>query len=255
MTKRGRLEVSVFLKRVWWSIRHAWQSPRRVWLAIGGLAGLAAIATLCAPLLQLFGLSQDTASSAAQDAAQATLIAIGREQLDVQRQIATFQASDAITGPTATANAEQIVRLVSTGQALEAERQLLEATLSAIPTQPAPAPNASVTTRVPSQVQDVDVELVELTRFQNTITARFRFINSGAQAQIMRLTFTSYLLDEATQRTYAVNFESNSGSTAVPANDTIEAWAKYEISPDDHPQYLTVVLPNGVSFDHIPVQQ
>lgn len=224
---------------------------RRIWLVIGGVGGLVAIVALA---VELVSFGQGWAERRSQDNAEATTIAIMDAQLAVQREIATFQASDVNTGPTATVVARRIVQLMNTRDALESERLKLEATLTPVGSgAPKGVDAGPAPMRVISQVPGLAVELVEFSSFENTITVKVRFTNSGEQAQHFRPTTNSYLLDEATTDKFWVYDQSNSGFVDVPGDDSFTVWAKYGLPEEAHPQYLTLVLPNGVLFEHLSV--
>jgi hypothetical protein len=244
MARRGRLRMA--LRRVRISL-----PVKRAWLLMGGLGGLIAIVALGAELLSL---QQGRAERESQDNAEATTIAIMDAQLAVQREIATFQASDVSTGPTATAMAMRILQLMITRESLESERLSAVATLSSIEreglgsTDATPAP-----IRVISQVPDVAAELVEFSRFENTITAKVRFINTGEEDRAIWPTSGSYVLDESAAQKLSAYDQSNSGTVTVPAGDSFSVWAKYALPEGESPKYLTLVLPNGVLFEHLEV--
>ncbi len=244
MARKGRPRIALSKLRI--------SSPaRRIWLVIGGLGGLVAIVALA---VELVSLGQGWAERRSQDNAEATAIAIMDAQLAVQREIATFQASDVSTGPTATVVARRIAQLMSTRDALESERLKLEATLTPVaPGAPKDVDTGSVPMRVMSQVPGLAAELVEFSSFENTITAKVRFTNSGEQPQRLRLTTNSYLLDEATTDKFWVYDQSNSGFVDVPADDSFTVWAKYGLPEEADPRHLTLVLPNGVLFEHLRV--
>ncbi len=105
-----------------------------------------------------------------------------------------------------------------------------------------------------TQIPGVAAQLVDFSRFQNTITVKVRLINSTANAlpQFYSPTIGSHLLDEATHTEYQVTDQSNQ-SVVVPANGSIEIWGKYDVSPNDKPQYLSVALGSGILFERIPV--
>lgn len=217
-----------------------------------------------------------------QSAAQVRVIAIADDQLEVQREIATAVAGDIRQGPTATAAAQRVAQLVGTQAALEQEKHKLEATLTAIATRaiiattPSPpltlgeerrrgevspvAPQAfdSTTPSSPlmqasSQVPGVSAELIEFSRFENMITVKLRFVNSSEEDKLLVVTGNSYLLDEATNKTYWAPRQSNSGGVSVGAGSSREVWAKYVLSEKENPQFLTLVIGYGILFEHIEV--
>jgi hypothetical protein len=109
---------------------------------------------------------------------------------------------------------------------------------------------------VVTQVAGVSVQLLEFSRFQNTYTARLRFTNSSTQDQYMGVTANSYLYDNATSQRLELLDQSNPGvSQRVPANTSIDVWAKYGLSSGEVPQYLDLVLPNGVLFPRLTAQE
>ncbi|MFN8414345.1 MAG: hypothetical protein U0Z26_18335 [Anaerolineales bacterium] len=85
------------------------------WRSIGEFVGAVAIITLIVALLQL---RQSKEASNSQDSAQATQLALLQAQLDVQRRVATLQASGLESGPDSTLVANQISELQSTAIAL-----------------------------------------------------------------------------------------------------------------------------------------
>jgi hypothetical protein len=107
-------------------------------------------------VLECVSYLQDRFALDLEDAAQGTMVAIMERQLDIQSEIATFQAIGVETGPTATDAAQEMASLVSTLEALKTERSGLEATLTSdtlppvsLPT-PTPKPTeTSQPTRTP----------------------------------------------------------------------------------------------------------
>ena len=259
MTTKGNPGIGQPAKRVWDAIYVAYAKVRALltWIVQHAKPILVTIivAIGIGGLLTIIQIVQTQYAIESGNAAQATLIAIEGEQLVVQKEIATFQASSVRTGPTATAIAERVTQLKSTEEALEAERRHVEATLTAVAPQATNSTTLSSTpARVSSQVPGVGAELIELIRFQNTITIKVRFINSSEENQSLYVTFDSYLLDEATNKKYRVGEQSNGGLTVVPAGGNLEVWAKYLLPPEEVPQYLTVVLRHGILFEHIEVR-
>ena len=106
------------------------RTKRPVWRKIAG--SLVGVATVLAVFVAFLQLRQAMRDSKAADAANATVIAVLGAQLQVQEEIATFQASSVKTGPTATAVAQELVKLVSTRDALEEEGREARATLAAV---------------------------------------------------------------------------------------------------------------------------
>jgi hypothetical protein len=231
--------------------------PRPTWqkilIALGGLGGLIGIA------IGVLSLIQNQNANQSQDVAQSTVIWIMSAQLEVQQEIATFQASRIDSDPTATAVADRINQLEATQTYLETQRQLAEAALTAVSSSSSnpitlPPSQNTASSCVPSQKVGVCVELSDFSRFENTITAKFHFVNSGQSEQTTAMLIYSYLLDEATQKRYSVSTYSN-GTIILPPNTSFDGWTKYSIPGDQHPQYLTVVLADGVLFEHVPVRQ
>ena len=224
---------------------------KRCWFLVGGLTGLVAILSL---LVASWDSIQNYIAQRSADAAQATMIAIMDAQLDVQTTLAAYQAADAESGPTATAISMGIAQLISTREALETLSAKVEPTLTAVAStaRDTPVPDTSHK-QVASQVPGVGAELVDFSRFQNVVTAKVRFTNSGDEDQRIWPTADSYLLDEATLKKYRVAEESNY-SGDVPAGGSIDVWAKYGLPEEDQPQYLTLILNHGILFEHLEVQ-
>ena len=101
----------------------------RVWIAIGGLAGLVACISVTFAGAQLW---QSASESKAQNLAHATVVTVLEAQYRVQSEIAALQASNIATGSTATAVAQELAQLESTVEALEQARQEAEATLTPV---------------------------------------------------------------------------------------------------------------------------
>lgn len=89
-----------------------------IWKIIGGVAGLIAILALFVAITQLL---QSQRSSNAQDFALSTQIALLQEQLEVQREMATLQASASGSGPASTLIANRLDELQSTAVALSTQ--------------------------------------------------------------------------------------------------------------------------------------
>lgn len=171
------------------------------------------------------------------------------------KEIATFQASDVATGPTAMAIAERVVQLMRTRDALESERRKAEATLAPVaPGVPEPTVASPTPMRMLSRVPDVTAELVEFTSFENTITVEVRFTNSSEEGKHLRPTAGTYVLDEASHNKYSAYEHSNAGMVEVPAGGSLSVWAKYGLPGGERPQHLTVALPNGVLFEHLEIR-
>ncbi len=109
---------------------------------------------------------------------------------------------------------------------------------------------------VTSNIPDVSVELVEFSRFENTITLKLRYINAGEIDQRGRLGGGSYLIDEGTGTKYGNTAHAHQGSTVtIPAGGSIEIWVKYTMPEGEIPKYLTAALPYGVLLEHLEVPQ
>lgn len=239
-------------------------SRKRIIKAIG----IAGVLAFIGSGLQVLSLMQDRAALVSGDVAQETMIAILDTQLGVQEDIATFQASDVnAPQPTATAIAATVSALVSTQIVLEAQRENTQATLTALP-QAQIGPNSgppeitpvapsspSAQPIVNSQIEGVRVQLLEFSRFQNTITAKLRFLNSRAEQQRVTVTFLSSLFDNVTHREYPSVAESHGLSVNIPANGYLDVWAKYALPDDENPPYLDLVLPNGVLFERLQAEE
>jgi len=91
----------------------------KLWQKIGEVAGLVAILALLVALIQLWQSKNDSES---QDAAQSTQIALLNQQLLIQQQMATLQASTIGSDSNATAVAERMVELQSTAIALSTQQ-------------------------------------------------------------------------------------------------------------------------------------
>ncbi|MBN1641108.1 MAG: hypothetical protein JXA09_07720 [Anaerolineae bacterium] len=224
---------------------------KRGWIWIGGLAGLVAILSL---LVAGGDAIQNYVAQRSADAAQATMIAIMDAQLVVQTTLAAYESSQVESGPTATAVSQRIAQLESTREALEVLRAKVEPTLTAFASVPVgtPPPDAS-RGQVASQVAGVNAELLEFGRFQNMVTAKIRWTNSGDSKQTIWPTDNSYLLDEATQIKYRMTEQSNY-SGEIPVGESIDVWAKYALPQADQPRYLSLILNHGVLFEHLEVK-
>jgi len=105
-----------------------------------------------------------------------------------------------------------------------------------------------------TQIPGVAAQLVDFSRFQNTITVKVRLFNSTANDQIYGApTRGGYLLDEVTDKHYQVTDQSNVNGITVPANGSVEVWAKFPLPAEDKPQFLSVALSNGVLFERVLV--
>jgi tetratricopeptide (TPR) repeat protein len=107
---------------------------------------------------------------------------------------------------------------------------------------------------VTSNISNVSVELVEFSRFENTITLKLRYINTGEMNQSGYLAYGSYLLDEGTGSRYNQIANTNSGSSStIPAGGSLDFWVKYTLPEGGRPQFLTAVLSSGVLLEHLEV--
>ena len=114
---------------------------------------------------------------------------------------------------------------------------------------PVVADGSSSTVRhVTSNIPNVSVELVEFSRFENTLTLKVRFINAGEENAIGDPSYGSYLLDEATGKKYP--YTTSAGHGITPAGGSVEYWVKYTMPEGERPKYLTAVL-NGVLLEHL----
>ncbi len=122
-----------------------------------------------------------------------------------------------------------------------------------------PKPTAgSPSMRVSSQIAGVSAELVEFSRFANTITLKLRFVNTGKEdrkfspSSIAWGDENSYLLDEATGKRYQGTARSGR-YVSVPAGGSVEFWTKYLMPEGDKPRYLSAVLNYGILLEHLKV--
>jgi hypothetical protein len=117
---------------------------KSTWVTIGGVAGLVAIIGLIVAVLQLV---QNGIVVKAQSIDQATQKALAEEQLDLYKSLATLQAEDERTGPTATAAAQREAELLSTIEASQPESHPT-ASPTAVPSQ-TPLPPTITNTNPP----------------------------------------------------------------------------------------------------------
>lgn len=89
-----------------------------VWKAVGGIVGLATIIALVVAVMQLW---QSQTASVTQDFGQATQIILLQEQLSVQREMATLQASASGSGPASTLVADRLDELQGTAVAFSTQ--------------------------------------------------------------------------------------------------------------------------------------
>ncbi len=126
------------------------------------------------------------------------------------------------------------------------------------PAQIASASSSRASNRVSSQWPGISVELVEFSKFQNTITLKIRLINAGEKDQNFNPSSrptgdeTSYLLDEATGTCYKGTSRA-SHRVSVPASGSVVFWTKYVIPEGDKPNYLTAILNYGILLEHLAV--
>ena len=109
---------------------------------------------------------------------------------------------------------------------------------------------------VTSDFPDVSVELGEFSRFENTITLKLHYINTGEIDQRGRLGYGSYLIDEGTGTRYTTTSYAYQGSSVtIPTGGSIEIWVKYTMPEGEIPKYLTAAFPYGVLLEHLEVPQ
>jgi hypothetical protein len=180
-----------------------------------------------------------------------TQIALEEDENGILAQIVTIQAGNIAGGPQATADAERITALIATQKAIQT-RQAQAPAISPIDGA-TPVPSAARTTITSDLPDGVTVELLELYRFQNMITARLRFTNSSENRHVFQSTTNSRLIDEVNGQEYPVGPQSMTGIVLEPSEDVVVS-AKYSIETEDTPLYLTLSLPNGVTFDHVEVK-
>ena len=128
-----------------------------------------------------------------------------------------------------------------------------------VPRPQPPKPTAgSPSRRVSSQIAGVSAELLGFSRFENTLTLKLRYVNTGKED---KKNFTpslihgyegSYLLDEATGKRYKGTAHASRYIT-IPAGSSVEFWTKYLLPEGDKPRYLTAVLNGGILLEHLKV--
>ena len=138
-------------------------------------------------------------------------------------------------------------------------RQVAQIKPPPVPAKPTSAPPAI---RVSSQVPGINAELVEFSRFGNTVTLKLRFVNAGTEdqkfspARNLKISYeeriSSYLLDEATGKRYTGTDRSNE-YVSVLAGGSLEFWIKYVLPEGANPRYLTAVLNHGILLEHLEV--
>ena len=143
----------------------------------------------------------------------------------------------------------------ATAEAENFGRQLAEVKPRPQPPKPIPVPPSI---RVSSQIAGVSAELVEFSRFENTITLKLRFVNTGkddrkfSPSSDMFGNEDNYLLDDATGKRYE-------GSTrvgryvSVPAGGSVKFWTKYLLPEGDKPRFLSAALNHGILLEHLKV--
>ena len=106
-----------------------------------------------------------------------------------------------------------------------------------------------------SQISDISAELIEFSRFANTITAKVRLINSDVEIKYLSFPYyyENYLLNEATKDQYELIDQSNKGQISVPGQDSLEIWKKFDFSSELTVKNVTLVLGNGILFQHVEV--
>lgn len=121
------------------------------------------------------------------------------------------------------------------------------------------APPSSSPARISTQLAGISVELIDLSRFQNTVTVKFRLINSSEEDRQFSPSSdvfgseSSYLLDEATDKKYTGTARASRYVT-VPVGGTVEFWVKYPLPEEERSQYLTTVFNYGILFEHVEVR-
>ena len=109
--------------------------------------------------------------------------------------------------------------------------------------------------RVASSLPNVSVELLEFSRFENTLTLKLQFMNAGEKGQSGHPGYGSYLLDEKTGEKYKNTVYSWQGSNVIiPADGSLYYWVKFTLPDGEWPKHLTAVL-NGVLLEHLEVPQ
>lgn len=125
------------------------------------------------------------------------------------------------------------------------------------PSSPAQVPTGSGVT-VTTQVPGITAQLIDFSRFQNTITLKMRLINSNTTDtnwSYDEFFYAGHVLDEATGNTYRISDQSNGGAFGlITANSSLDIWVKYSVPAEDSPQYLTAVFGYGVIFERLPVR-
>lgn len=126
---------------------------------------------------------------------------------------------------------------------------------SSVSVQDSTTPEPTVSTQIPG----VTAQLLEFSKFQNTITLKVRLINSTVIDQNICSVFNDqHLLDEASGKIYSMTDQSgpDCGLTAqiLAANGSIDLWTKYSIPAEDNPQYISAVLGAGILFEHLKFQ-
>ncbi|MBI5081446.1 MAG: hypothetical protein HZC38_03640 [Chloroflexi bacterium] len=110
-----------------------------MWRKIGGVIGIVAILALVVAVIQLL---QSKESANTQDLTQATQIAVLEKQLNVQREMATFQASTK-SAPVTTVAATRMIEIVST--AVASATVQVRARATDVPSVPTPQPLSAST--------------------------------------------------------------------------------------------------------------
>ncbi len=109
---------------------------------------------------------------------------------------------------------------------------------------------------VTSNIPNVRVELIEFSRFENTITLKLRYINAGEEDQSRDLGWGSYLMDEITGKRFEKTATFSQGyQVIVPAGGSIDYWVKYTLPEGEMPKYLTAVFYYGVLLEHLAVPE
>lgn len=219
-------------------------------LALAGIL-LAILGILIGSSLDLVALRRTQEDARAGSLVNATSVALEVTENAILGEIVTIQAGAAAEGPQATADAERVTALAGTLEALRAEQARVAVNLTAIASGAATPP--PVAPAMNTQKPGVRAELLELSRFQNAITARVRYTNTGDARQSVFSTVDSSLLDEETNVSYDMSHQSNPGGIILEPDESLEVWATYTISTPETPRRLTLILNDGVRFGQVEV--
>jgi len=110
--------------------------------------------------------------------------------------------------------------------------------------------------RVASNLLNVSVDLLEFSRFENTLTLKLRIVNDGEENQHAELGSGSYLLDERSGDKYMYTVYPSQGySVKIPAGGSVNYWVKYTMPEGEWPKHLTAVLNHGVLLEQLEIPQ